>query len=966
MEDWFSLVNRAHDFLSSAMPDKTYHSDRTADSFALQTLRDMALQDDEAKKNKILNNLQVAAMHLAYIKAGKLDLVDDDVLEKISSVAPGLHTLSLRRLRLPLVMAAFVSPLCLLMPKKLYTMEVSKETILDVWQSLGNRRPDSIKRVEDILWSLLNDLSSSNHIEVEVFSTINVLLKEMDNMDDSLHFWFKSDNTLMENWHFGEACIQEEETEGGEGRKDEDRGSDKNTNEEDVSMQVDEGDGEDGTKRGGEDGGEANESMDDAPGSPDVSTGEGGSGGDVGFSGDGMNGVQRGEEDKEMDDGQLGEEDKQMDGGQLGEEDEQTDGGKLGEESESSGDEDEDKEDKFPSKTRRALVSVSRRNPKRRFSGSAPAEPRSQKRPFRKEVHKPPTSVQQVIDLTQAWTAPPPLSVHRDSYPMPALASSAYRIYSHRRDIYVDYSAHVPHDSDRAFFEEVAKSVKPVHLDSPGDSAFYVVGHDQFESMSAKDVQRIFQKQNIVVTDVPLGHVLQFDRKGLETLCPWKKPKMMQDFSIAIEGSNYAERQVWGTLQLLHQHAQMQDGRVLNALDFPLASGPSPSLYIASDLRAWDSTMDSPLATRSIEYPINHMRWGLAATKGAQHTWHIDSMGVGTCIQVKTGAKWWVVGRPKDGREDIINIDDESVDVEISASNDNIWNVEGMLLKPGMTFFMRPNTPHAVFTLDHSITHGSHFIATSTLRQTCYGIVHSFLLSSAITNTDNGVVWVILQRLMCYYHQAFTSGDWKEPEFDPSHIPDIVTSSGVVDLYTFMVLLELANALHVNTYSRKGLEQMERHRIIEARRLARELRKWVAANFVVEMTERPEEDLFVWMLASMSVRLVSYLKEARKYDIKATSSRCSVKRMSAEIYDVISGEREVLSLISTQREALKGSSIAWTAPVSVTPRSEPCEFDVSRGFTTTGYTPGDFSFFASGKPPSMKVDLAQLFFGLSK
>jgi hypothetical protein len=113
----------------------------------------------------------------------------------------------------------------------------------------------------------------------------------------------------------------------------------------------------------------------------------------------------------------------------------------------------------------------------------------------------------------------------------------------------------------------------------------------------------------------------------------------MQDFSIVIEGSNYAEHQVWGTLQLLHQHAQMQDGHVLNALDFPLASGPSPPLYILSDLRAWDSTMDSPLATHSIEYPINHMRWGLAATKGVQHKWHIDSMGVGTCIQVKTGAK---------------------------------------------------------------------------------------------------------------------------------------------------------------------------------------------------------------------------------------------------------------------------------------------------------------------------------------
>jgi hypothetical protein len=237
MEDWFSVMKRAHDFFSSTIPNNTFHSKWTPDSFALQMLCDMALWDNQVKKNKILNNLQVAAMHLAYIRAGKLDLVDDDVLEKISSVAPGLQTLTLCRLHLLLVMAAFVSPLCLLMPKRLYTMEVSKEMILDVWQSLGNQTPDSIKQVEDILWSLLNDLPLANHIEFEILSTVNILLKEMDKMDGSLCFWFRSDNTLMENWHFGEACIQEEEMEGGEGRKDEDRGSDKNTDEEDVSMQ---------------------------------------------------------------------------------------------------------------------------------------------------------------------------------------------------------------------------------------------------------------------------------------------------------------------------------------------------------------------------------------------------------------------------------------------------------------------------------------------------------------------------------------------------------------------------------------------------------------------------------------------------------------------------------------------------------------------------------------------------------
>lgn len=578
-------------------------------------------------------------------------------------------------------------------------------------------------------------------------------------------------------------------------------------------------------------------------------------------------------------------------------------------------------------------------------------------------IHRPPTSVQQIIDLSRDWSAPLNLNIDRESYPIPCLDPSK-RLYSHTKDIYLDYSAHVPHLSDRRFFNDVASSVSDVHLKKPKKSVFYIIDHDRFESLSSQEVQDIFRHQHIVVTDVLLGRPVEFNRKGLETLCPWKKPKIMQDFSIPLKDNNYSKRQVIGSLQLLYEHSQSSDGRVLNALDFPLASGPSPTIQLSSDLRAWDSTMDSPLAARTVEYPVNHMRWGLVATKGAQHTWHIDSMGVGTCVQIKTGSKYWVVGQPKDEREDIIHIDDESVDIDISASNVAIWNLEGMLLRPGMLFFMRPNTPHAVFTTEHCITYGSHFIATSTLSETCYGLVHSFISSSAITNADNKSVWMVLQRLACYYHQIFTNGDWNEPDFDASHIPDISTSSGVIDLYTFMVVLELANVLHGSSYSDNGLDKMDRLRIIEARRLARELRKWTVAHFIVKMANRPEEDIFDWMLASMCIRLLRYLKEAKKHNIQPTSPSCTVKKMSEEIYSVINNNSAVLGLIRNHRDALKGKSIKWTEPVIVTRRSKPSQCDISIGiYSTTGYTAGDFSYFSTTKSPPSNTNLNTLFFG---
>jgi hypothetical protein len=99
-----------------------------------------------------------------------------------------------------------------------------------------------------------------------------------------------------------------------------------------------------------------------------------------------------------------------------------------------------------------------------------------------------------------------------------------------------------------------------------------------------------------------------------------------------------------------------------------------------------------------------------------------------------------------------------------------------------MTFFMCPNTPHTIFTTEHCITYGSHLIATSTLHKTCYGVVHSFASSSTITNADNNNMWIILQQLTICSHQIFLNGDWKESGFDASHIPNITSISGILDL----------------------------------------------------------------------------------------------------------------------------------------------------------------------------------------
>jgi len=62
--------------------------------------------------------------------------------------------------------------------------------------------------------------------------------------------------------------------------------------------------------------------------------------------------------------------------------------------------------------------------------------------------------------------------------------------------------------------------------------------------------------------------------------------------------------------------------------------------------------------------------------------------------------------------------------------------------------FMRPNTPHYVLTLEHSITLGRHFYAASTMMETCLAYIHCGILNGAITNTDHPDAQRLLNRIL--------------------------------------------------------------------------------------------------------------------------------------------------------------------------------------------------------------------------
>ena len=137
-----------------------------------------------------------------------------------------------------------------------------------------------------------------------------------------------------------------------------------------------------------------------------------------------------------------------------------------------------------------------------------------------------------------------------------------------------------------------------------------------------------------------------------------------------------------GTLLDILQSLNAEHPKSLNALDIPpCISTPFPHHPLFSDQIAWDRA-----SGESVEhYPINDMRWSLAATAWAQHKWHVDCDGFATFIKVESGAKIWFIGTPKrnlPSGQAIGGIDRILGTFDLEGINSDILDIEAVILTP--------------------------------------------------------------------------------------------------------------------------------------------------------------------------------------------------------------------------------------------------------------------------------------------
>ncbi|KAF8233088.1 hypothetical protein L208DRAFT_1268787, partial [Tricholoma matsutake] len=149
---------------------------------------------------------------------------------------------------------------------------------------------------------------------------------------------------------------------------------------------------------------------------------------------------------------------------------------------------------------------------------------------------------------------------------------------------------------------------------------------------------------------------------------------------------------------------------------------------------------------------------------------------------------------------------------------------------------MRPGTIHAVFTPESAICFGNHFYAISTITDTFFSLIHSFVGSSIITNTQHTKdSRMLLRWILVFIHAATVGAGFVATADEPfpplEHIPALHTPDGTVGFFNLINSAELADVLHPQSYSQVGLCVKERAAMVHACRLARQLQHWFWCNY---------------------------------------------------------------------------------------------------------------------------------------
>ncbi|KAG6905081.1 hypothetical protein DXG01_005226 [Tephrocybe rancida] len=363
----------------------------------------------------------------------------------------------------------------------------------------------------------------------------------------------------------------------------------------------------------------------------------------------------------------------------------------------------------------------------------------------------------------------------------------------------------------------------------------------------------------------------------------------------------------------------------LNCLDFPLGKDffdPVPPF--ASEDIAWYEVAGLPFCRPSDHFPTEDVRWGIAGTKGAFHKFHVDTDGYMTFIQVETGYKLWFIVTPKPGRsfEDFADI---NLHLRLYDNHHKIdtekYDIEVVVLTATSALAMRPNTLHAVYTPADAVCRGGHFYPISTIRDSVYGLYHTFVASGLVTNADH---WQasqkMLTRILALIHRNLLlpvpAQGIERAHTSYNHVTDLRTWEGILDQLCLHNFFELGNVLN---FAPGEDDAQGRKRAVTNRQRSRQIIAWIFANSQFKSTsngavtilsgERAKETICHAFLAHQARALVLYKSRADSRQLVGTDPSVTASDVAQGVLGALS-KKALEHYLRIQDDEIE--SFAWS------------------------------------------------------
>jgi hypothetical protein len=228
---------------------------------------------------------------------------------------------------------------------------------------------------------------------------------------------------------------------------------------------------------------------------------------------------------------------------------------------------------------------------------------------------------------------------------------------------------------------------------------------------------------------------------------------------------------------------------------------------------------------------------------------------------------------------------------------------------------MRPNTPHYVVTVKDSITHGRHLYTTSCSQSTAQGIIHTFIMTYAVTNALHDDLFTMLRRMMVMWHAFFVNPSPSPTELGSLHVPDIASFAGLMDLIALGNLVELNPVLDRRAYTRHAMGWSESHEMAVARLKYRQLQVYCMKSFIMRVGGKRISliSIFRRSFVEFAAAVLVYKQNRALTGIPKVPG-CSPQVFHDRLYSLFDSNYPELVPVLTQLVAKRVTCLYWTGP----------------------------------------------------